>query len=454
MRGLLKKNKKGVMWDILIPLILGLLVVAIIFFWIFQEYFTEETTNAEICKQSVIVRNTLPEYDIGIWNDKETSSIATVSFKNSYPLKCKTKVITIDYNDTEKATKEIMNQMAECWYIMGRGEYNIFPSRAFFGDSYCVECARIEFREDVKTYYTEHPINMEEGLDLEIEPQYSYKSYLTSKNHNSIIASDNYADEFKIFFGAGEEYKAETSNEKETSDIPFSLGYKYETFKDYDPCEKINDCEDGYTCRFLGTGQMIIDAFKFGRCIQDNRIEILCKNEPSGFQLEYILPLFAPSYGYNFTILDNSGQKISKIFHPNTDIILSDNSPEIECNGELIQDMRFEVKDEEPVIKEQIRNIIPNFLSSISELFQGKKTIIITLPEKINMTKGDLLITINTMLVTDKNFDTQLIFYQWNNGKVLEDLNKIYNAYTFQKDKNKIEVKNIAFCNNWDGIPG
>ena len=192
-----KKNKKGIMWDILIPLILGLLVVAIVMFWIFQEYFTDETTNTEVCKQSVLLRNTLPEYDLVKFGTGDRS-LFSKSFKDEYPLRCQTARIIIDYPDTETATKEILDKMAECWFIMGKGEYNIYPSRAFFADSYCYACAQIHFTNDVIDHYKEDPINILKGLDNELDQGISYKEYLTARGKNPSLTTENFNDSFSI----------------------------------------------------------------------------------------------------------------------------------------------------------------------------------------------------------------------------------------------------------------
>lgn len=160
--------------EYIVTIILGLLVVAIAFGFLTSDLGGD--SELEICRQSVIVRDAIPETSIGV--------LQFTNFKEKYPLDCKTRLIIIDYEDKERATKEVMDTIAECWYMYGNGQYDFIPNyEGLLGrlgsESSCAMCSRIHFTENVKNYYINNPINISEGLNLEMKNQITYKTYLT-----------------------------------------------------------------------------------------------------------------------------------------------------------------------------------------------------------------------------------------------------------------------------------
>lgn len=153
-------SKKGAIhYEIIISLILGLIVLGLSLYFIFVEYFNEDELDWQQCRQSLVLRDMLPEKDL---------AVAVASSKGSLPLKCKTKVVNIDYEDLEKAEKEIAETISSCWYMVGEGDYTIFPRHAWdVGELNipCMVCARIHLSEDVKDYYIEgKTIDIKRGL--------------------------------------------------------------------------------------------------------------------------------------------------------------------------------------------------------------------------------------------------------------------------------------------------
>jgi hypothetical protein len=183
-------DKKGdYKYGIILYLILGLLVLSISIYFIFNEYFTEEDGDREVCWQSVQLRALMPEY--------EKMGIKIAEFKSDFPLKCKTNVVEISKEDVEKielAKKKIADAVVDCWALYGKGDYSVFPSR-FFDSSVCVPCARVHLSEDAKKYMGENEININitDALDLRMTKDYTYYSYL-----------ENSGDRFSAFnVGAG-----------------------------------------------------------------------------------------------------------------------------------------------------------------------------------------------------------------------------------------------------------
>ncbi len=160
-------NKRGLHWGFIIAMITGLIVVGIGYF-IFHESSTDGDIHWEGCRQSLVARNMLPEKDL---------AIAVASTKGALPLKCGTKIINIDYEDLERAEKEVAETISSCWYMYGKGEYRIFPSSAWSGSELntpCMVCARIHLDKEVREFYSDNiredgRIDIKYSLDGQLE---------------------------------------------------------------------------------------------------------------------------------------------------------------------------------------------------------------------------------------------------------------------------------------------
>ena len=160
-------NKRGMDYDIIKSLIVGLIVLVIVFYWLFNAYFTAEDIDWEICRESLIMRNSLPEKDLGVM----------ISTKGGLDLKCKTQVITIDYKNKEKAEKIIGETISSCWYMVGRGGYKVFPGvggiNGYLKDKAtpCIVCSRIHMDSEVREFYSEEAnrINLKRALNNKLD---------------------------------------------------------------------------------------------------------------------------------------------------------------------------------------------------------------------------------------------------------------------------------------------
>jgi len=164
-------EKKGSeKYYIIISLILGLILVAIVLYFLFHEYFTSEDINWQTCKQSILVRAGLPEEDL----------VNMISTKGGFDLKCRTQVIDIDYKDKEKFEKEIAEALASSWNLVGKGTYRIFPTAKPFGKgSPCMVFYRIHIDDSVKDFYTgENEISYKNALNYKMDNGVSYGDYI------------------------------------------------------------------------------------------------------------------------------------------------------------------------------------------------------------------------------------------------------------------------------------
>ena len=158
---------------IIISLILGLMVLALGLFFIFNEYFTDDELDWQQCRQSIVLRAGLPEVEGG--------PVTVVSFKDDFPLKCRTDVIDITGDDIENGDggKIIADALVQCWNLFGNGDYEVFPSSVYGMSTTCVPCARIHLTEGAKELLGEDgKIDIEETLRTKEFDGVSYLNYL------------------------------------------------------------------------------------------------------------------------------------------------------------------------------------------------------------------------------------------------------------------------------------
>ncbi len=169
------KNKRGDKYYIMISLILGLIVLSLSLYFIFQEFFNEDMISQESCRQSVILRGTLP--------DAQIAKLTPTSFKDDFPLKCKTQVVEISKGDivNENAGKIIADTLVECWYLYGNGDFNPMPAKFFDIATTCVPCARIRLTNEAKQYMIDNEsikIDIEAAIRVGIFYETTYYNYL------------------------------------------------------------------------------------------------------------------------------------------------------------------------------------------------------------------------------------------------------------------------------------
>ncbi|MFH1521758.1 MAG: hypothetical protein ABIF18_02255 [archaeon] len=201
-------NKKGdYKYGIILSLILGVMVLSLSLYFIFQELWSSDELDWEICRQSIQIRALLP--------DVEKAGITAISFKDDYPLKCKTMIIEVNKKNVEDIDKIIGDTMARCWALFDKGRSNSFPAQ-FYKSSICVPCARIHLTEDAKKYMEANEkkykyeggvigTNIRNALDLPMTKKYSYYGYLNNsgKKFSAFIFGNGFpfdleGGEFKI----------------------------------------------------------------------------------------------------------------------------------------------------------------------------------------------------------------------------------------------------------------
>lgn len=203
---LLKSKRSAEKYYLVISIILGLIILIIALYWIFQEYFGQEISK-ETCRQSIILRASMPD-------SERLATRSLEDLKNNFPLKCKTEVVNVDLpkkpdvSFSDNVSALIAQKMNECWYMFGEGKYFVFPIKGLLDDPLknCVICARIHFpaeasqlpdyeREaDVMSYFYTHYVG---GKEI---PE---SKYVRSKDNKLVYYNtvDNSYASYLHFFG-------------------------------------------------------------------------------------------------------------------------------------------------------------------------------------------------------------------------------------------------------------
>jgi hypothetical protein len=109
--------------------------------------------------------------------------LKVTSFKDEFPLRCKTQVIEVDKGDLKEIDDIIGRTMAECWALWSNGDVSAFPSVVYSLNelsgtrSVCVPCARIHLTVDAKNKLGGN-IDIRRALDSPMTNEYSYFTYL------------------------------------------------------------------------------------------------------------------------------------------------------------------------------------------------------------------------------------------------------------------------------------
>ncbi len=173
---LVNSKRSQVNWYLIISLILGILMLVIAVFWIFQEYFTGEDMDWEMCRQAIVLRNFIPgDY--------------TSEMKEAVTLKCKTSAFVIKTEDEKEAAKEIVEIMFQCFNLMGEGKVEIFERNTWRTYSNCLICARISIKPELREHYKNVKIPLWEYLKNNNAPNgQNYLEYFYSPmvNHEDV----------------------------------------------------------------------------------------------------------------------------------------------------------------------------------------------------------------------------------------------------------------------------
>ncbi|MBU3923464.1 MAG: hypothetical protein KJ592_00950 [Nanoarchaeota archaeon] len=136
------KNKRGIETPmyVIISLILGLIVLTLSLYFIFNEYFNQDELDWQMCRQSIALRASLPEVDL---------KVLKTDTKDAFPLKCKTEVVSIGKGDPDYVYGKISEAIAEGWYMFGEGKFNFIHRDNYKTQTVCMVFARIHYTDEL-----------------------------------------------------------------------------------------------------------------------------------------------------------------------------------------------------------------------------------------------------------------------------------------------------------------
>lgn len=153
------KEKKGELTTTqLVTIIILIASFAVILFFIFRLNLGETTDN-EICHNSVITRGTsvLPTESVPL---KCQRSYVCITEDGS--CEAMTKPVKEEVDAKEEVYNILAEEMANCWWMFGEGKVN-YVGDDFFESLYCSICSQIAFDDSVREVITEGVVD-KEGL--------------------------------------------------------------------------------------------------------------------------------------------------------------------------------------------------------------------------------------------------------------------------------------------------
>ena len=193
---------------ILISLILGIIVLGLSLYFIFQEIISENGVDWEVCRQSVVLRASLPETEIKAFGLR-------VDSKSAYPLKCKTEVIKIERaREPEDIWEPIADAIASTWYAYGEGKFDFVSREVLSGKTACLVAARITYSDKVIEDLYENNLLMDifiekygdEAMDR-IPSQTRQRDFINFYNSNYVGNSDVTYESYLPIYLDGEQNK-------------------------------------------------------------------------------------------------------------------------------------------------------------------------------------------------------------------------------------------------------
>lgn len=178
------RNKRGdEKYYLIISLILGLMVLSLSLYFIFNEYFTKDVLDWQACRQSIILRTNLPEADL---------VALKTDVRDAFPLKCRTEVVEINSaKNSGEVFGKISEAIAEGWYMFGEGKFDFIHRNFWTEESVCMVFARVHYSSDTLKDYEQNNLWITEfrkvygsNVDIFSREQMAQKAFIDYYNFN------------------------------------------------------------------------------------------------------------------------------------------------------------------------------------------------------------------------------------------------------------------------------
>jgi len=189
------------------------------------------TIDKESCRNSVLLRGSLPGGKDVVSLECKTQDIC-LSMGDDCEVSRKD-MVTIKVRSENELVGEMVNILYDCWWMMGEGKVDYISAGIGFDENYCSICSKIYFDDKIKQKYGDG-IKYEKLYDYMKQTKIpgkdeSYLFYLFQLNslesvRNNLLASDWPVDIYEYKVMPSKEYVAVTATLKSTSNWELAGG--------------------------------------------------------------------------------------------------------------------------------------------------------------------------------------------------------------------------------------
>jgi hypothetical protein len=146
-------NKRGELTSKQLITIIILIISFAIIIIFFVSLNLRQTVDKEACRNSVILRGSLPLGADTVQLKCKTQNVC-LSMGEDCDVTRKD-LITIDVENENELTKEMVNLLWDCWWMMGEGKVDYMSAGLGRSEPYCSICSKVYFDEKIQEKYNE-----------------------------------------------------------------------------------------------------------------------------------------------------------------------------------------------------------------------------------------------------------------------------------------------------------
>jgi hypothetical protein len=148
------KTKKGELTSKQLITIIILIISFAIIIIFFVSLNLRKTVDTEACRNSVILRGSLPLGADTVQLKCKTQDVC-LSMGGDDCRVTRKDLVTIKVEDENELTKEMVNLLWDCWWMMGEGKVDYMSSGIGDEEAYCSICNKVYFDDKIKAKYKE-----------------------------------------------------------------------------------------------------------------------------------------------------------------------------------------------------------------------------------------------------------------------------------------------------------
>ena len=134
---------------------IGVMILSVVILFVLTVFYknmvdtSKSIAETEVCRRSVELSSIkLKAQPAGVVGTLQSAYKDLMDpFGNPTRLDCSTKYINVRSKEPEVIKKRIADEMADCWYLYGNGQKELFDTT---DNNYCVVCSRLTFDQEVE----------------------------------------------------------------------------------------------------------------------------------------------------------------------------------------------------------------------------------------------------------------------------------------------------------------